>query len=109
MTKRKKYILFISALALAGTITYLVIKKRNKSTIEQFETFRQISLQNGWNIFKNAKEDFINISRELWLKNLNKSEAETLVLLSQSAYPTGINKINADAIIAKWGINNITK
>ena len=107
MTKRQKYILYVSGLLILAGITALIIRKKNKSTVEQFDTFSRNSLKNNWSVLQGANDKKKELAKELWLKKLNVDEAETLVYLSQSKYPPGANTDIADKLIKKWGVESL--
>lgn len=107
MTKRQKYILYVSGLLILAGITALIIRKKNKSTIEQFDSFSRNSLKNNWSVLQGASDKKKELAKELWLKKLNVDEAETLVYLSQSKYPPGANTDIADKLIKKWGVESL--
>ena len=107
MTKKQKFILYVSGLIILAGVTALIIKRKNRSTVEQFDTFLRNSLKNNWNILQGASDDKKELAKTLWLKKLNVDEAETLVYLSQSKYPPGANTDIADKLIKKWGVESL--
>lgn len=107
MNKKQKFILYVSGLLVIAGITALIIRKRNRSTAEQFDTFLSNSLKNSWAVLKGASDKKKEQARALWLKKLNVDEAETLVYLSQSKYPPGANTDIADKLIKKWGVESL--
>jgi hypothetical protein len=107
MTKKQKFILYVSGLLILAGVTALIIRKRNKSTIEQFETFLRNSLKNNWVVLSGASDKKKELAKDLWLKKLNSDEAETLVYLSESKYPPGANTDIADKLIKKWGVESL--
>jgi hypothetical protein len=107
MNKKQKFILYVSSLLVVATVVALVIRKRNRSTIEQFTTFKDNSIKNNWGIFTGASDSKILEAQNLWLKKLNTDEAETLIHLSNSKYPPGANTDIADKLIKKWGVKSL--